>query len=294
MPTIAGVPDLPQLQTFLTVVDEAGFGAAARRLGISQPSVSQQMRRLEDRVGHRLFTREGGATLTPDGAAMVIFARAMFAVADQVRAYFQQPEIEGVLRLGFNEDFARTALPSVLNVFARSYPNFELTIDCNFSSRHLFADLDDGRLDLVVAKLPVDRTRGELLSREPLRWIGRSADLCFADGTIPLVSASEANVTREVVCQALADAGRIWRIRFQSPSLHALEAAVGAGLGVSAMMKSMIKGDVVLLEHNSGLPPLPDLALCLDLRPADSEPAVAAFAALLREAMKQLVAADQG
>lgn len=287
--TIEDVPDLKQLHTFLTVVEQRGFGAAARHLGISQPSVSQQMRRLEDRLGHKLFSRDGGsATLTSDGDALVIFARAMFSVADKVRSYFGQPDIEGSLQIGFNEDFARTALPSVLNIFARSYPNIELLIDCNFSSRQLFTDLDEGKLDLVVAKLPGAQVRGELLWREPLRWIGRSHDMRFDDGPVPLVGASMSNVSRDLVMQALADAGRAWRVRFQSPSLSALEAAVCAGLGVSALMKGMATGKTAVLDESCGLPTLPDVTLCLDTRADATEPTVIAFAAILREVVLQM------
>ena len=287
--TIEDVPDLKQLHTFLTVVEQHGFGAAARHLGISQPSVSQQMRRLEERLDHRLFSREGGAaTLTSDGEALVIFARAMFSVAEKVRTYFAHPDVEGSLKIGFNEDFARTALPSVLNIFARSYPNIELLIDCNFSSRQLFSELDEGRLDLVVAKLPGAQVRGELLWREPLRWIGRAHDMRFADGPVPLVGASTPNVARDLVLQALADAGRAWRIRFQSPSLSALEAAICAGLGVGALMKGMATGNTVVLDEACGLPPLPDVTLCLDTRGGAGEPTLIAFAAILREAVLQM------
>lgn len=287
--TIEDVPDLRQLHTFLAVVEQRGFGAAARHLGISQPSVSQQMRRLEDRLGHRLFAREGGAaSLTSDGEAMVIFARAMFAVAEKVRSYFGQSTVEGKLRVGFNEDFARTALPSVLNMFSRSYPNLELSIDCNFGSRELFGDLDEGRLDLVVAKLPAQHVRGELLWRERLRWIGRSHDMRFGEDPVPIVVAPHANVTRDMMFETLAAAGRTWRIRFQSPSLNALEAAVHAGIGTAALMKGMALGKTVVLNEQCGLPPLPDVALCLDGRTDAGEPAIAAFAALLREAVLQM------
>lgn len=283
------VPDLKQLHTFLAVVDQRGFGAAGRHLGISQPSISQQMRRLEDRLGHALFSRQGGsATLTSDGEALVIFARAMFSVADQVRTYFAQPGVEGSLRIGFNEDFARTALPSVLNIFVRSYPNLELLIDCNFSSRQLFAALDEGKLDLVVAKMAGGQVRGEHLWCERLRWVGRTGDIRFDDGPIPLVGASTPNVTRELVVKALADAGRTWRVRFQSPSLSAIEAAICAGLGVGAIMEGMEVGKGVVLDEACGLPPLGDVTLCLDTRADATEPAIAAFAAMLRAAVMQM------
>lgn len=288
------VPDHRQLHTFLTVIEQGGVSAAARQLGISQPSVSQQMRRLEDRLGHPLFDRDaGGLALTTDGEALVVFARAMLSVADQVRAYFGRGDAAGVLRVGFNEDFARTALPAVLGLFTRSHPALELLIDCHLSSAHLFAELDAGRLDLVAAKVKRSQVRGETLWTERLRWIGRRHDMRFANGPVPLVCGSTSNPSRDMVFEALAGAGLTWRTRFQSPSLSALEAAVCSGLGVGALMKGMATGGTQVLDDDCGLPPLPELTLCLDMREGTHDPAVIAFAALLRETMMQIEPRDR-
>ena len=279
--------DLNLLNTFLAVVEQRGFGAAARRIGISQPSVSQQMRRLEDKLGHRLFVREGsGTAVTSDGEALVIFARAMFSVADQVRAYFGQPGVEGSLKVGFNEDFAQTALPSVLNIFARSYQRIELLIDCNFDGEALFAELDKGRLDLVVAKLPETRIRGEVLWRERLVWVGRSRDQRWTEDPVQLVGHASA-LGHRLSMEALADAKRSWRVRFQSSSFGALEAAVCAGLGVGVVMRGLRLREIVALDDACGLPPLPEVAFCLDER-RGAAAHVGAFASLLRATVLQL------
>ncbi|MFD8818705.1 LysR family transcriptional regulator, partial [Streptomyces sp. NPDC059627] len=67
---------LPQLHAFVVLAEELHFGHAAARLGIAQPPLSQQIRRLEDKVGHELFTRAPGhVALTPAGSELLPAAR---------------------------------------------------------------------------------------------------------------------------------------------------------------------------------------------------------------------------
>ncbi len=68
------------LRSFLAVARARNFSEAARGLGLGQPAVSQHVRRLEQRVGRRLFVRDThSVTLPPDGAAMVMFAEGILA-----------------------------------------------------------------------------------------------------------------------------------------------------------------------------------------------------------------------
>lgn len=66
------------LECFLAVVDAGGVSKAAERIGLSQPAVSQRLKRLEDEVGRRLIRREtSGERLTPEGSALLPHARAV-------------------------------------------------------------------------------------------------------------------------------------------------------------------------------------------------------------------------
>ena len=261
------LPDLKQLQTFLAVVNHRGFGSAARHLGVSQPSISQQMRRLEDKLQRRLFARDGGvAILTPDGEALLIFAKAMRSVLDELSAHFGSTSAKASLNIGVNPDIARDFLQRLLRGVQDTCQDCEPLIECSSDSRFLFTELDEGRLDLVIAKLPSTLARGKLLKRAPLEWIGSDGDIQILVGTVPLVLPSPPDVGRELVLQSLAEAGRTWRVRFQSPDREAIQAAVCAGIGVSAEVTGMTTGPLRALDHTCGLPTLPDVTICLDRR----------------------------
>jgi DNA-binding transcriptional LysR family regulator len=79
--------DLALLKTFVTVSEAQGFTRAGERLGLSQPAVSLQMKRLEESVGRQLVEREArGLMLTPDGEILLGYAREMMRLMRRARA----------------------------------------------------------------------------------------------------------------------------------------------------------------------------------------------------------------
>jgi len=117
--------DLRQLRSFVVVARFLHFGKAAAYLGIAQPPLSQQIRRLEDRVGYRLFERKGrGIALTPAGKALLITAtRALTQVSeglDEARRIGRGEA--GHLRVGFAGSVALTVLPPIVQAFRDKYP----------------------------------------------------------------------------------------------------------------------------------------------------------------------------
>src|SRR3954468_1050756 len=106
-------PELPlsQLHAFLALAEELHFGHAAARLGTAQPPLSQQIRRLEDKVGHSLFSREPGrVALTPAGRELLPAAQgALTGLADGLAAARAVGSGQaGCLRIGFAASLALT------------------------------------------------------------------------------------------------------------------------------------------------------------------------------------------
>ena len=105
----APIFDPVQLKTFLALAETRNFTRAAERLGISQPTVSQHVRKLEHAAGRVLVTRDTRAVrLTDNGDAMAGFARTILAANDVATRYFSGAAMRGRLRFGTADDLAIT------------------------------------------------------------------------------------------------------------------------------------------------------------------------------------------
>jgi DNA-binding transcriptional LysR family regulator len=152
---------LPQLHAFVVLAEELHFGHAAARLGIAQPPLSQQIRRLEDKVGHALFTRAPGhVTLTPAGSELLPAARrALTDLTDGLAAARAVGSgSAGRLRIGFAASLALTILPGLLRTFRHQFPGVQLDIQ-EMTTAPQIAALHDKTIDIgLLREPPVDET----------------------------------------------------------------------------------------------------------------------------------------
>jgi DNA-binding transcriptional LysR family regulator len=265
--------DLDLLRTFVAIVDNCGFTRAAERVGRTQSTVSLQIKKLEDGLRRRVFTREPGRDLrlTPDGEILLTYARQILRLSDEARSRLMEPEVAGTVRLGTPEDFATVHLPDVLARFARAHPRVALNVNCDFTV-NLLDGFSKGQYDLVLFKRePQGQAGGVGVWREVLVWAA-SQRLVLAPGEpLPLVLAPVPDVYRKRALASLDASGRTWRIVFTSPSLNGLQAAVRAGLGVTVLPREMVPpGLVVLGEADHALPSLPDTEIVLYRAPGGS------------------------
>ncbi|OWY17470.1 hypothetical protein B6V73_07325 [Thioclava sp. JM3] len=167
------LPTLRQLEYFRALADAGNFRKAAERVGVSQPSLSQQIVNLEDTLGAALVERgRSGAVLTAAGRE--VRAR-IDAILDEVAALAGLAEhtragLAGTYRLGASATFGPYLLPSVVRRLHAEHPELRLFIRDGQPSA-LLDDLRAGRLDLVLTQLPVlssDFTVTRLF-REPLQ-----------------------------------------------------------------------------------------------------------------------------
>lgn len=280
--------DLGQVRAFEAVARTGSFTRAAQALGLAQSTVSQQVQRLEARIGRSLLRRLArGVALTSYGEAMLVYARSILALADQARRQLSEPMLDGSLRLGLVEDFATAKLSSVLAIFQKQHPRFELVFETGLSTA-LLDGLENDELDIVVAKRLPGRARGQLLWREPLVWVG-CPEILDASGHVPLATYRSPSETRDVTIAALRDSGRTWTIVTQSTGLIAIIAAAEAGLGLAVFGSHFVPAQLREIPVELGLPELGRLEYIVDYRPHASGPAMDAFVNILKETSAQLL-----
>ncbi|MBL8687948.1 MAG: LysR family transcriptional regulator [Rhodospirillaceae bacterium] len=269
--------DLDLLRTFVEIADSGSFTRAAERVGRSQPTVSLQMKKLEQGLGRRVFERENGGAggqrlLTTEGEILLNYARQVLHLCDEARARIMEPEVEGLVRLGTPEDFATSHLPDILARFARAHPRVALAINCDFTV-NLLSGFSRGEYDLVLFKREPQGRLGSPAAgpedgvgvwREGLVWAANARLVLDDAKPLPLVLAPAPDVYRRRAIAALDAAERKWQVVFTSPSLAGLQAAVRAGLGLSVLPREMVPdGAVVLAPREHRLPELPDTEIVL-------------------------------
>jgi DNA-binding transcriptional LysR family regulator len=262
------------LRSFVIVAETANFTVASERISLSQSTVSQHIRRLEDLVGVALFERDTrNVRLTRHGEALHRYAVQILKLMDEAMTTVCGPPLNGTVRLGLPEDFALSRLAPSLASFAQRNREVELVISTGLSG-DLFRELDENKHDLVFAKRLVGSQRGYVVSREPLYWCGSPmSPLTGGESILPLAVHPEPSVTRTRIFETLKAAGRSYRVAVVSSSIAVIQAAVTAGLGISAF-----RGDVIpqgLIRLTGDLPDLGVLEYVIDRKESISQAAAA-------------------
>src|ERR1700759_3090592 len=116
--------DLELLRSFVSVVDAGGFTRAGERVHRTQSAGSQQIKRLEEDIGHPLLVRNGkDVTPTEAGERLLSYARRLLSLAEEARDVLTRPGNQGAVRLGVPQDFAAHRLPKLLAAVSRSPPD---------------------------------------------------------------------------------------------------------------------------------------------------------------------------
>jgi DNA-binding transcriptional LysR family regulator len=271
------------LRSFLAVADTHSFTQAAGRLGISQPTVSQHVRKLEDAAGRRLITRDTrGVLLTDNGDAMAGFARTILAAHAAAESYFKGSAMKGRLRFGAADDLAITQLPRILRHFRQLYPNINLELTVSQSTR-LHRRLLAGQLDLIFVKWnPDPHPHGILVRRDDMVWVGQEKTVIEPGAPVPLIAYQAPSLSRQMAIDALEGAGRTWRITCNTREVNGVLAAVRAGIGVAVFPRTLIPDDLVQVNSSMGLPALGQVDFTLLSNPlAAKEPVDALVSAIV-------------
>ncbi|MBT1585574.1 LysR family transcriptional regulator [Curtobacterium flaccumfaciens] len=263
------VVEMRALECFVAVADEGSFSRAAVRMGVSQPSVSQQVRALETQVAGPLFERGSrGVMLTATGEALLPTARKALAAMNEfeMAASERGGQLGGRINLGVIDGLEETVLPAALTTLRRRHPLLELRM-IDGTSGKLLDQLVAGELDAVVVAEP-PRALPDFFGTHPFL----EEELVIVDYTTPTAGSVEPVRLRDVaeritvsyppesgVRTLIDDAARRERadLRFpyttSDPALHI--ALAKAGLGAALTVGSAEALAAVPPQYRSPLMP---------------------------------------
>ncbi|MGY4375300.1 DNA-binding transcriptional LysR family regulator [Bradyrhizobium sp. i1.3.6] len=120
-------PDL--LKAFLAVAEHRSFTRAAQLLNRTQSAVSVQIRRLEERIGTKLFQRtRAGVALTAAGDELLVYARRLLDLNAEAIDVLRARKRDAVVRLGVMDDYGTIVIPPLLARFAQNHPEIRVEI----------------------------------------------------------------------------------------------------------------------------------------------------------------------
>lgn len=270
------------LRAFITIIDLRGYTRAGEQLGRTQPAISLQMKRLQELIGVSLFVKDGGTQLTEQGELVAGYARQILSLNDEMMLRLSKRDSKGKLRLGIPNDYADHFLPKLMTSLAQDGADLTFDVVCDLS-HNLLQGLRNGLFDIVVAMTPDGPSEGAFMTwKESLAWVGGSdgdSDLAETEA-LRIVCYPEGCLYRRNMLTALQRDGLNFEIVYTSPSLAGLEAAVGAGFGMTVLARRIIPPKLRIIEQNLTLPRLADVVVGIYLNMERTRSAVAhSFAA---------------
>jgi LysR family hydrogen peroxide-inducible transcriptional activator len=291
--------EVHQLEYFVAVAEEGSFTKAAERLLVAQPSLSQGIKKLEREVGQPLFDRlPRGVALTEAGQRLLEHARLVLREIGDARERIREigAQVTGSLAIGAIPTIAPFLLPSVVQDFRRRWPEVNLSLVEDVTSRLVDA-VGRGELDLaVVSTTPEAGTvHLERIASEPLcllaparSHLGRRKRVQWSDlAGESFLMLHDMHCLAGQVLQSCQPHGVKLAVVARGAQLATLAAMVSAGLGVT-MVPEMFRradraADRVCVAFRD---PVPSRELCLAwnvLRYRTN--AARAFAQVLRSAL---------
>lgn len=244
-----------QLKAFHAVAANGGFSKAAERLALTQPAISDHIRKLEDAYGSELFLRRRG------GVELTSFARKLFAVTERMfEAETEALELlsrakgleEGLLSIG--ADAATHVLP-LIRRFRERYPKIQVRLVAG-NSAQLLGRLDRFEIDFaVIAEAPPQQDYHSRLLREDdiqaftaaTHPFARRQEISLADfAAQPVVLREEGSATRGLLLAEIASRSLVLTNVMEIESREAAREAVASGMGVGVISSAEIVPDARL------------------------------------------------
>jgi len=284
-----------QLKAFHAVARDGGFSAAARAVGVTQPTLTVQVRALEDGYRVQLFHRRGRrVVLTRAGAELYTICQRYFSVEREAEEFLRA---EGGLkrgRIAIAADGPFHVMP-LIGVIREDLPEMEIVVSVGNSEEVVrallhyeaeFGLLSEYRMDDRLAVLSASRHPIVLMMPARHDWAGRSSIPIAELHDKPMVLREKGSATRRRFEAALAGAGVTPRIALEIGSREAVREAVAAGLGLGVVQEPELGEDVriAFAQIDGADLQATELIVCLEER--RESPVIRRLAKLIGEAAR--------
>jgi len=259
--------DIASIRAFLSVAEQQSFSQAAESLKLTQPAVSKRIATLERGLSEKLFDRIGRKVLlTEAGQTILPKCRSIIEMLEDTELCLSNlsGQVSGRLRLGTSHHIGLHHLPPVISAFTEKYPDVEL--DLHFmDSETVCEKIAQGDLELGIVTLPT--TPPENISCKTL-WIdelnfvvskqhrlaGLSNvtlnDLTRYNAILP----NQNTYTRDIIETVFSKKKLTLKTSLSTNYLETIKMMVTVGLGWSILPKTMLKGDLKIVD-------IPDIQL---------------------------------
>ncbi|HET7290488.1 MAG TPA: LysR family transcriptional regulator [Thermodesulfobacteriota bacterium] len=248
--------ELHQLRYFVAVAETGGFSKAARVCFVAQPSLSQQIKKLEQELGQMLFERLGRTTvLTEAGRALLPRARVILKEAGDIKAGIKEDVSSGAghLSVGLIPTIAPYILPGALKRFYESFPRAQIGVEENLTER-LVKKIIGLEIEMAVMSLPIDDRLiiTESLFEDPLvlalspgHELAKSDDVSIEDlKSVPFIALDEEHCLGEQINNFCYERQINPEIVCRTWNLSTIQHCVSFGSGVSLVPKMLVMTDV--------------------------------------------------
>jgi DNA-binding transcriptional LysR family regulator len=306
-PAPAADLDSGELRSFVTLVEQAHFGRAAKLLGVSQPALSKRLQRLEDKLGGALLLR-GRRDVRPTAAGRLLLGRArallrqMDAAVTAARAAVRGSA--GLLRIGYGVSSIAQLLPEVLLRFAKTHPQVQIEMrDMSSPAQHLALLAGEIDLGFIRAGRMARASAPDEIDEEPILrerlvaavaaaspWRDRAGLRSLRDQPFVVNSRVVSTSFYDHVLAVCHQAGFTPRIVAESNELYALLQLVRAGVGVALVPSSCAVMRVPRVHFKPLRTPDAAWTIALCRRHGAADPLLDAFVRTTREVAKEQAA----
>jgi DNA-binding transcriptional LysR family regulator len=248
--------NLNQLRVFHEAARSGSFTGAAKKLFITQPAVTAQMKAFEEQCGLKLFKKKGRKLyLTDEGTALYEYVRRIFEYEKEVEDVIEElQELKrGILRLGTSKAYARYFMPFLISAFRETYPHIKVYLDEGSSLDIMHSLLNLKNEVAVIAKveedpavtfLPFKQNRLLLIVAPDHRLAGNKSVSLEDLKDDPIIMKEAGSGTRKQVNNLFSEKGMIPNVLMETSNTEFIKQLVQRGEGISFLVEEAVAAEI--------------------------------------------------